>query len=152
MWKFYSLLLMTVFSLQCFGQKVDYSSKLIGSWSYVESRDEQGKKIEPDNGIRILMNEPNLFYSNDFNYKKIFTPENSDTGKWKFNSKTMTIEHDLFIDSTDFIGKDLIKQGLAKKQKDGKYYQKDDSKVLKLTDKEMIIQGTGIQVVYKKEK
>jgi hypothetical protein len=28
---------------------------------------------------------------------------NTDIGNWKFNSETMTIEHDLYIDSTDFV-------------------------------------------------
>lgn len=131
--------------------QTDYVKMLIGSWSYIETRDEQGKKIESDNALRTLMNEPNLVYESNFTYRKIFTPESSDTGKWKFNTKTMTIEHDLFIDSTDFVGKDLIKQGLAIKQKDGKYYEENNDKVIKLMDNELIIDRYGMQIVYKKK-
>jgi hypothetical protein len=131
--------------------QTDYTKMLIGSWTYIESRDEQGKKIQPDDAMRTLMNEPNLVYESNFTYRKIFTPESSDTGKWKFNAKTMTIEHDLFIDSTDFVGKDLIKQGLAIKQKDGKYYEENNDKVMKLMDNELIIDRYGMQIVYKKD-
>jgi len=48
--------------------------------------------------------------------------KNTDVGNWKFNPETMTIEHDLYIDSTDFVGKDLIRQKLAVKSSDGNYY------------------------------
>lgn len=149
--KFYILLFISVWFSGCFAQKNNDSSKLLGSWTYVETRDENGKKIEADDNQRILMNEPNLVYESNFTYRMVFTSEHVDTGKWKFNQKNMIIEHYLFIDSTDFIGKDLIKQGLAKKQKDGKYYEKEDSKIIKLSDNEMILQDIGIQVVYKKD-
>jgi hypothetical protein len=125
----FCLLFMPILLSGCFSSKVggsSYSTKLVGSWSYIETRDSQGKKIEYDDSVKTLINEPRLVYKTNFIYRKIFTPENSDTGKWKFNIKTMTIEHHLFIDSTDFVGKDLIRQGLAIKQKDGKYYEEDN--------------------------
>lgn len=152
--KSYILIATSIFFLSFSSSKViqnNYEKMLIGSWIHIETRDEQGKKIDSNDPVRVLMNEPNLVYESNFTYRKIFTPENSDSGKWKFNTKTMTIEHDLFIDSTDFVGKDLIKQGLAIKQKDGKYYEENNDKVVKLMDNELIIDRYGMQIVYKKK-
>ncbi len=152
--KSFKLIIISLLFLSFSTSKVvqnNYEKILFGSWAYIETRDEQGKKIDSNDPLRVLMNEPNLIYKSNFTYKKIFTPESSDIGKWKFNTKTMTIEHDLFIDSTDFVGKDLIKQGLAIKQKDGKYYEENNDKVLKLMDNELIIDRYGMQIVYKKK-
>lgn len=148
------LLLVFILFSSCFSSKVDetnYSKKLVGTWTYIESRDETGNKIV-SNDKRVLMNEPNLVYNADFTYKKIFTPKNSDSGKWEFNPKTMIIKYDLFIDSTDFIGKDLIKKGLAKKQKDGKYYEILSDKIAKLTEDEMSVESYGLFLIYRKDK
>lgn len=152
--KSFCLLLVSILFYGCFSSKtneINYSKKLVGTWTYIESRDEAGNKIKP-NDKRVLMNEPNLIYNADFTYQKIFTPRNSDFGKWKYNPKTMVLRYDLFIDSTDFIGKNLIKKGLAKKQKDGKYYETLSAKIAKLTEDEMSVESYGSFLIYRKEK
>ena len=131
----------------------DYSIKLIGIWNFVEMRNSKGEKIDFYNaGFAVVKaTGPQIFYYKDKTYKKIFVPDKADTGFWHFNEETMTIEYDLFIDSTDWIGKDLIKNGLAVKQSDGNYYERVTDKVLKFNDRELILNRRGYQSVFKKE-
>lgn len=130
------------------------SEDIIGSWNFVETRDINGKKLDSYEGSfgTVQATGPKLIYKADFTYEKVFTPKNTDTGNWKLNSKTNTIEHNLYIDSTDFIGKDLIKKKLAVKSENGKYYERIEDKIINLEKDEMLIDNRGLIDVYKKEK
>lgn len=145
---------LTIFTLNCcasFAQK-KYSEKLIGIWNYIETRDKNDNKIfeyEESFG-KITANGPKIIFYSDYTFKKIFTPKNIDIGKWKLNKKTMTVAYDLYIDSTDFIGKDLIKKGLALKQNDGKYYEKIEDKIIQFKNDEIIFEERGLFLIYKK--
>lgn len=66
--------------------------------------------------------------------------------------KRWQIEHDLYIDSTDFVGKDLIRQKLAVKSSDGNYYERIEDKTLKIEKEEMLIDNRGLIDVYRKVK
>jgi len=130
------------------------SEDIIGSWKFVETRDINGKKLYSYEGSygTVKATGPKLIYKEDFTYEKNFTPKNTDTGNWKFNNKTNTIEHDLYVDSTNFIGKDLIKRKLAIKAENGKYYERIEDKIINLEKDEMQIDNRGLIDVYKKEK
>jgi hypothetical protein len=130
------------------------SEDIIGSWKFIETLDMNGKKLENYEGSfgTVQATGPKLIYKSNSTYEKIFTPKNTDIGNWKFNTKTNTIEHDLYIDSTDFVGKDLIRQKLAVKFQDGKYYERIEDRVIKIEKGEMFIDNRGLINVYKKDK
>jgi hypothetical protein len=130
------------------------SENIIGSWNFIETRDINGKKLDNYEGSfgTVQATGPKLIYKANFTYEKVFTPKNTDIGNWKFNSNTNTIEHDLYIDSTDFVGKDLIRQKLAIKSVDGKYYERIEDRIIKMEKDEMLIDNRGLVDVYKKEK
>lgn len=128
------------------------TNKIIGIWEFVKTTDSQGNNIDSYKRSfgTVQATGPKLIYNKDKTYTKVFTPENSDNGYWKFNPKISTIEHDLYIDSTDWIGKDLIKRKLAIKKSDGKYYEPIQDKIFKLEEKEMWIDNRGLINIYKK--
>ena len=130
------------------------SEDIIGSWNFIETRDINGKKLENYEGSfgTVEASGPKLIYKPNFTYEMVFTPENKDIGNWKLNNKTNTIEHDLYIDSTDFVGKDLIRQKLAVKSENGKYYERIEYRILKFEKIEMFIDNRGLIDVYSKEK
>ena len=130
------------------------SEDIIGSWNFIETRDLNGKKLESYQGSfgTVEASGPKLIYKPNFTYEMIFTPKNTDIGNWKLNNKTNTIEHDLYIDSTDFVGKDLIRQKLAVKSENGKYYERIDDRIIKFEKDEMLIDNRGLIDVYRKEK
>jgi hypothetical protein len=132
---------------------IDQTDKIVGEWEFIKTTDINGNKLENYQGSfgTVQATGPKLIYNKDKTYIKIFTPKNSDKGFWKFNSETSTIEHDLFIDNTDFIGQDLIKKKLAVKKSDGKYYELIEDKILKIENDEMLIDNRGLIDVYKKE-
>ncbi len=141
--------------ISCVGAKnSNYRDQLIGSWEFVQTQDLNGNKLERYEGSFGTVNAigPKLIYNKDSTYNKVFTPKNTDKGKWRFNEKTMTIEHDLFIDSTTWVGQDLIKRGLAEKKKDGNYYELIEDKVLKIEDGKIYIDNRGLIDVFKKVK
>jgi hypothetical protein len=149
----FSILLLANCSQKIKTDKTDLTNVIIGSWNFVETRDPNGNKIESYDGSfgTVQATGPKLIYKPDFTYNKVFTPKNTDVGNWKFNSQTMTIEHDLYIDSTDFVGKDLIRQKLAVKSANGNYYERIEDKILKIEKEEMLIDNRGLIDVYKKE-
>ena len=130
------------------------SENIIGNWNFIETRNINGKKLDNYEGSfgTVQATGPKLIYKANFTYEKIFTPKNTDIGNWKFNNKTNTIEHDLYIDSTDFVGKDLIRQKLAVKAENGKYYERIEDRIIKMEKDEMLIDNRGLIDVYKKEK
>ncbi len=132
----------------------DYSKKIIGKWKYIETKTKFGEKVESieSNYGTLIESGPKIIYNSDHTYKMIFTSENIDKGKWKFNQKTMTIEHQLLIDSSNTIGKSLIKDGEAIKQSDGNYYEKNDCVISKIDDKEMVVNEYDLRKIYRREK
>ena len=152
------LYFLIIYLLSCHSNKMmneqNFINKkqLIGTWEYIEMRNSKGEKIESyDLSFgEIKASGPEIKLMNDGTYMKKFTPTNTDYGFWKYNPKQMTIEYDLFIDSTDWIGKDLIKKGLAIKQKDGNYYEKIEDKILEFKNDTMILNNRGYKIVYKK--
>lgn len=129
----------------------DSTHKIVGVWKFVTT-DPHGNKLNSYQASfgTIEATGPKLFYNKDGTFTQIFKPENSYSGYWRFNPKTSTIEHDLYIDSTDWIGQDLIKRKLAIKKSDGKYYELIEHRVLKLSNDEMWINNRGLINVYKK--
>lgn len=149
----FSILLLANCSQKIKTDKTDLTNVIIGTWNFVETREPNGNKLESYERSfgTVQATGPKLIYKSDFTYNKVFTPKNTDVGNWKFNFQTMTIEHDLYIDSTDFIGKDLIKKKLAVKSTDGNYYERIEDKILKIEKEEMLIDNRGLIDVYKKE-
>ena len=132
----------------------DLTKKIIGSWEFIMTTDNNGNKLENYQGSfgTVQATGPKLIYNKDKTYIKVFTPVNSDKGLWRFNPETSTIEHDLYIDSTDQVGQDLIMKKLAEKKSDWKYYDLIEDKVLKLENDKMLIDNRGLIDVYKKIK
>lgn len=150
-----AFILFIIIIISCSGAKNStYRNLIIGSWEFVQTQDLNGNKLESYEGSFGTVNAtgPKLIYKKDSTYNKVFTPKNTDKGKWRFNEKTMTIEHDLFIDSTSWVGQDLIKRGLAEKKKDGNYYELIEDKVLKIEDGKIYIDNRGLIDVFKKVK
>lgn len=157
--KIFTLLICIVLLTSCNSNNVINKSytndnlNLIGTWKCSEMRNHRGEKIETYNhGFgEIKAGGPQIRLNENGTYEKIFTPTNTDSGFWKLNQELMTIEYDLYIDSTDWIGKDLIKKGLAVRQKDGNYYERITDEILKLNEDEMILNKRGNQLVYNKQ-
>ena len=127
--------------------------QLCGTWNFVEMRDYKGRKIDSyqESFGRVKATGPQIILSEDMSYQKVFFANRSDTGFWRFDIKTMTIHYQLFIDSTTWVGKDLIEKGLAQKLSDGNYYEEIKEQVKELKDSTMILQKRGGQYVYQKE-
>ena len=136
----------------------DYCKQLIGTWEYIETRNEEDEIITfydekfGELTMKIMTVGPTIILFPDKSYKKIFTPENTDTGYWSFNNSTMTIEYDLCIDSTTLTGELLIENGQAIKQKDGKYYERIEDKVVLFEREKLVIDELGRKVVFQKKK
>lgn len=132
----------------------DFTNKLIGVWEFVETTDTNGNKLNSYQGSygTVQATGPKLIYNKDKTYIKVFTPKNSDTGFWKFNTETSTIEHDLYVDSTSSVFPYLLKDKLIEKKSDGKYYELIEDKVLKIEPKQIFIDERGLINVYKRIK
>ena len=133
---------------------IDLTNKIIGVWEFVRTTDTNGNKLDSYQGSfgTVEATGPKLIYNKNKTYTMVFTPKNSDKGYWRFNPKNSTIEHDLYIDSTDWVGKDLIRQKLAIKKSDGKYYELIEDKIFKLQNDEMWIDNRGLIDIFKKIK
>ncbi|NUY79649.1 hypothetical protein HUK80_01980 [Flavobacterium sp. MAH-1] len=141
-----------VLSLGLIIKVLQTENDIVGTWNYVETRNSSGQKIKSyTTGFgEVEASGPKIIYNSNASYKMIFSPKNIDSGNWRFDKSEMKIIHQLYIDSTDWIGKDLIKNGEAKKYKDGKYYEMIETKVSKLTKNEMVIVSRDVLEVYKK--
>lgn len=135
-------------------KSLDLTNEIIGVWEFLEMTDKQGNKLDSyKTGFgTVTATGPKLIYNKNKTYIKVFTPNNSDKGYWRFNPQLSTIEHDLFIDSTDFIGKDLIKNKLAIKKPDGNYYELIEDKILKFEKNQLFIDHRGLINVYQRVK
>lgn len=150
-------MLIVMFLVCCKAQYNEHSTldsaKLVGVWSYVETRNHLGDKIESiehKHVSEIEASGPEIYLKADGSFTQIFQKKYRHKGNWNFNNETMTIEYDLYIDSTDWIGKDLIKSGLAIKQSDGLYYERIEDRILEFGEGLMVIDLRGNQQVYKK--
>ena len=132
----------------------DLTKKITGVWEFIETTDTNGKKLDSYQGSfgTVQATGPKLIYNKDKTYIKVFTPVNSDTGFWRFNSANSTIEHDLYIDSESWVGKDLIEKKLAEKKPDGKYYELIEDRIIKIDENTMYIDNRGLVDIYKKIK
>lgn len=132
----------------------DTNKDLVGTWEFVEMRDNQNKKVDTIRhggfGYEIATG-PLLTYKKDGSYSKQFTPENIDNGFWTFDSKTNKIIHYLLIDATTMIGNDLVKRGLAKKYADGNYYEIIEDKIIINTKNDIqVYRSEKLTMTYKK--
>lgn len=126
---------------------------LVGTWEFVKILNKESIKIDTIwHGMGFeLANGPLLTYKDDGTYIKKFTPKNSDSGYWSFDTNSGDIVHQLYIDSTEWIGQDLIKRGLAIKFSDGNYYEEIRDKVVIESESELVVFGRNeIQRIYKK--
>jgi hypothetical protein len=153
--KFVTTLLLCLFSgfvLAQTNNTPSYEELLVGVWRFQEMRNQNNEKIThyERNGMKVMATGPTITLNPDLSYKKAFFPGKYDTGYWKFDSKNMQIQYQLYIDSTDFAGKSLIENGLAIKHPDGKYYENIVNYVYSITPGELIlIKGQNLEI-YKK--
>jgi hypothetical protein len=134
-------------------QPNDSNKDLIGTWEFFEMRDDQNKKVDTiRNGMGYeIAAGPLLNYKNDGTYTKRFTPTNTDEGIWTFDPKSNAIIHYLLIDSTEMIGKDLIKRRLATKYNDGNYYEIINDKIIIKSKNEIeVYRRENLRMKYRK--
>ena len=131
------------------------NSDLVGAWEFVGRLDKDGNKIDTIwyGKVWEVASGPLITFYQNGTYSKKFTPKNTDTGKWVYNSKKELLILFLYIDSTDWIGKDLIKRNMAVKHKDNEYYEELEYKILRLTpDTLQYLDYSGRNMIYKKIK
>jgi hypothetical protein len=133
----------------------EVNSNFIGTWEFVKRLDANGQKVDTiwHGQAYEIANGPLTIFKEDGTYSKQFTPKNTDVGKWQYypDSKTMTLY--LFIDPNEWIGKNLISKGLAKKYEDGKYYEALEYKIVRITsDTLQYIDYNDINMTYRKMK
>tara|TARA_B100000609_G_C17178585_1_gene415793 strand:- start:19 stop:525 length:507 start_codon:yes stop_codon:yes gene_type:complete len=132
----------------------EQTRNLIGIWEFVKILDQGNNKVDTiwhGMGFEIA-NGPELTYKEDGTYVKKFTPVNSDSGRWNFDKNSSSIIHQLYIDSTNWIGQDLIEKGLAVKFDNGLYYEQITDKVNIISDSEMAVYGrNNIRRIYYKQ-
>lgn len=144
-----NLLLGLLIDLQMFGQleKTDSLKKeLIGTWDFFELRDKYNNKIDTIRFGKLfeIPQGPLTIYRADGTYSRHFTPENIDNGKWYFNAEENTIIHLLYYEKPyDFVSKDLIERGVARKDSNGEYYELVTQKVVMLTNERLTLSERG---------
>lgn len=148
------LLLMQVLSLGNAQTSKANPESLVGTWTFLEMRNNKNKKIESySNGHMIVdATGPTIVFNQDGTFRKIFTPQNEERGYWRYDTTRKLINYDLYIDSTDWVGKDLIKRGEASKYPDGKYYEKIRDIIVRHTATELILNERGSQMVFKRKR
>lgn len=133
---------------------------LVGNWEFKVLQNKNEDKLDTIRNTRLthqfggfeLVNRADIKFNGDGTYEKQFTPTNIDTGKWEFDDKSNEIIFYLFIDPETFVGKDLIKKGLAVKHSDGKYYERLTEKLISVTENELrIIEKSNRIKVYKRK-
>lgn len=132
---------------------IDIGTRLPGTWNFKEMKNSKGKTVEfYDLGYgKTKATGPQIILNLDGSYQKKFTLEKIDSGYWKFNTQLMDIEYDLLIDSTDWIGKSVIKNKLATLKDDGNYYERITDHIIDFSESNMILNHRGYQLVYFKD-
>jgi hypothetical protein len=153
--KFITTLLLCLFSGIVMAQTNNtpsYEEMLVGVWRFKEMRNQENEKITHymRGSMKVLVTGPTITLNPDMSYKKSFIPGKYDSGFWKFDSTSMQIYYKLFIDSTTFVGKDLIKKGLAVKHPDGKYYEDVVDRVYSISPDELILINGLNREIYRK--
>lgn len=141
------LILYIVFLFSC-----SSNNTLVGVWNYSETRNYKGEKIDSyrEKFGEVNASGPQIVFKKNGTYQKIFRPQKIDSGNWRFNKKLMSIEYDLLIDSSDWVGRSLIEKGLAIKYDDGLYYERLEDKVIELKRGHLVLDSRGNQTVYRK--
>ncbi len=134
----------------------------IGTWKFVKRLDANGKKVDTirHGKFREIVSGPLTIFKKDGTYSmkftvshKQFTYENTDVGKWQYNPNAKKMTLYLFIKPDDWIGKDLISRGIAKKYDDGKYYETLKYKIIRISkDTLQYIDYNGANMIYGKVK
>ncbi len=146
-------------SLSLFGQTTSSDSlrtELIGTWEFVELRDKHNNKVDTIKhpfGYEIPKG-PLVTYRANGTYSKQFTPNNTDNGKWYFDSRKNAIVHLLYYERPyNVAAKSLIEKGHATKDKNGEYYEILTDKIIELTDFMLtILEREERQRTFKKRK
>jgi hypothetical protein len=121
---------------------IDSKSELIGTWKFVARSDKNGNKVDTIRhsfGNEIAAG-PLTAYRADGTYSKKFTVENTDNGKWQYDSNKKEIVHQLYYAKPySAAAKYLIGKGHAKKDASGDYYEYITTKVIELTSNTLIL-------------
>lgn len=114
----------------------DLNSDFIGTWEFVKRLDANGQKVDTiwHGQAYEIAKGPLTTFNEDGTYSMQFTPKNTDVGKWYYNPDSKSITLFLLIDPNDWIGKNLISKGLAKKYDDGKYYETLEYNIVQITN------------------
>ena len=153
-----SLIIGCKFSKNIQEEKISFNesnSDLVGTWKFVKMIDQYGNKIDTiwHGQACEIVTGPLTTFNQDGTYTKIFTPKNTDTGKWIFDSQEKLLTLFLYIDSTYWVGKHLINIKLAVKHQDNNYYEKLEYRILKLTPDTLQILSSGKRnMIYRKVK
>lgn len=116
--------------------------EFIGVWEFVVLKDEYGRKIDTiRHGMGYeIPKGPLITLRKNGTYSKMFTPKNTDNGKWFFDEKTNSIKYLLYYDKPyDFVEQDLINRGHAKKDENGEYYEIITDKVFENSKTELTL-------------
>lgn len=165
MTKIRPLFLLTIFiSNFAFGQsdkKKVLKTELIGTWEFVGLNDVQGNKVDTifhnvpglDKQGREIPKGLLLIYNSDGTYSKQFTPQNTDTGKWYYDTEKKAIIQMLYYEKPyKMAAQFLIDKGHATKDENGDYYEVITDEVVKLTNEKLIIlEREGRQRTFKKK-
>jgi len=122
--------------------KGEIKKEIIGVWEFEILNDENGNKVDTiwhGMGYEIPQG-PLITFKEDGTYAMQFTPKNIDKGKWYFDEAKQTIFCLLYYEKPyDFVSKDLIKRGHAKKDENGDYYEIVTNKVYKYSMSELVL-------------
>jgi len=137
------LLLGFVIYNKSFAQTINNSkSELVGTWKFVVRNDKNGKKVDT---IRHsfgneVANGPLRTYRADGTYSLKFTVNNTDNGKWQYDSNKKEIVHQLYYSKPYSVAAQyLIGNGHAKKDANGDYYEYITTKVIELIDNKLVL-------------
>lgn len=149
-----------------FGQETELKNEnIIGKWNYIKTVDKNNEVVKYvyrtyPNGekMKIVASGPNITLNSDGTYKKKFTEENTDSGKWKIISEN-EIEYIMVIPKNSRQGKMIIQtQKLLpnkkwKKDGNGNFLDASSDKIIQLTENEMMIEyEKDYLLIYKKVK
>jgi hypothetical protein len=131
------------------------NSDFVGTWEFVKRLDKYDNKIDTiwHGQAYEIAAGPLTTFNSDGTYSKLFTPKHTNTGRWFYDSKKKILTQFLYVDSTDWIGKDLINRKIALKHEDNNYYEELSYLIIRLTpDTLQYLDYSGRNMMYKKAK
>ena len=166
------LIILTLFiSTIAFGQnnnQIDISDSeniLIGKWKFIKTVDQYGmevqkisldRKLPNGDSMNLIAKGPDIVINANGTYTKIFTPENSDNGKWTIKSNN-EIEYEMIIPEDSRQGRMIIQthnffpDKIWKKDGNGNFLDTSTDMILDLTENEMKVQFEKKYIlIYKK--